>query len=190
VAFWILGHVSAIAIELILWLSNDGRSGGPGSRGDSNRRSFLSFLTLTEVPNLRRISAGATALWRIRESFPERSAGKFGPKTAGLRAVSKGQKRPKRTGGSNPLCSTNEALRTVGSDQPHLDVEQHGTPAEQDAVKSPRNGCSSFSITSPTLRETSRSLLIAGSESSYTRGCAIGSSVGWILTSYIYTTKS
>jgi hypothetical protein len=30
------------------------------------------------------------------------------------RAVSKGQKRPKRTGGSNPLRSTNESLRTAG----------------------------------------------------------------------------
>jgi hypothetical protein len=55
-----------------------------------------------------------SALKPIRELFSERSGGKFGPKMAGDRSLSKGGKRPNRTAGSNPLSSSNEAVRTAG----------------------------------------------------------------------------
>jgi hypothetical protein len=51
------------------------------SGGDLNCRSSLWFLALAKGSNFQRV----TALKPIRELFSERSAGKFWPKTAGLR---------------------------------------------------------------------------------------------------------
>jgi hypothetical protein len=54
--------------------------------------------------------SGVTALKPTRELFCERCAGKFGPKKrTNFYFFSKVEK-PKRTGGSNPLCSSNESL--------------------------------------------------------------------------------
>jgi hypothetical protein len=78
------------------------------SGGDSNRRSSLWFLALTKGSKFHVVSA----LKPIRELLSERSAGKFWPKTVGLRPLFQGGKRPKRTASSNPLRSTNESVRT------------------------------------------------------------------------------
>jgi len=50
---------------------------------------------------------GTGALASPSGDLDDSAFGFFGP-------FSKGGKRPKRTGGSNPLCSTNESLRTAG----------------------------------------------------------------------------
>ena len=59
-----------------------------------------------------KVSAGATALQATRDLFSERSAGKIAENSR-TSAVFQGGKRPKRTGSSNPLRSSNEAQRTV-----------------------------------------------------------------------------
>jgi len=81
------------------------------SRGDSNRRSSLWFLAVAKGSKFQR---GHYAEPGSENCSPNGSAGKFRPKTAGLRPLFQRGKRPKRTGGSNPLCSSNESLRTAG----------------------------------------------------------------------------
>ncbi len=80
------------------------------SRGDSNSRSSLWFLALTKGSKFQR---GSRRQSRSENCFSDDLPANSGRKRPAFGPFSKGE-RPKRTGGSNPLCSTNEALRTAG----------------------------------------------------------------------------
>jgi hypothetical protein len=80
------------------------------SRGDSNRRSSLRFLALAKRSKFRQgHCAEADQRIVLRAVFWAKSGGKGGTRASFPRG-----KRPKRTGSSNLLRSTNEALRTAG----------------------------------------------------------------------------
>jgi len=83
------------------------------SRGDSNCRSSLWFLALTKARSFSEV----TALTPIRELSSERSCRQILVEKRLTSVPLPRVKRPKRTGGSNPLRSSNEALRTVRADR-------------------------------------------------------------------------
>ena len=82
------------------------------SGGDSNRRSSLWFLALTKGSKFQ---PGHCAEADQRIGFPSDLAANSGQKNGRTSFPFPMGKRPKRTGGSNLLRSTNEALRTAGS---------------------------------------------------------------------------
>jgi len=91
---------------------------GPAVRSDSllEQRGFELPVLFCGSWLLRkaRSFSGFTALKPIRELFSERSCRQILVEKRPTSAPLQRGKRPKRTGGSNPFCSSNEALRTGG----------------------------------------------------------------------------
>jgi hypothetical protein len=81
------------------------------SGGDSNWRSSLWFLALRKRLE---VSARATTRGPIRELFSQRICWQIRAENGATSTLFQGAKRQKRTGGSNPLRSSNEAVLTAG----------------------------------------------------------------------------
>jgi hypothetical protein len=90
------------------------------SRGDSNRRSSLRFLALAKRSKFQQgHCAEADQRIVLRAVFWAKSGGKGGTRASFPRG-----KRPKRTGSSNLLRSSNESVRTTGSLRVFFDSRQ------------------------------------------------------------------